>query len=72
MIRAVFLFLLVMALIGLAGKWTRPRKVGRKSAGPPIATARKCPKCGTYLIGGGPCTCSLPAEDPAKDPKANG
>lgn len=49
MIQAVILFLVAMLALAL---WGRLRPGG----GPRIAK-RKCPKCGRYLIGKGPCDC---------------
>jgi hypothetical protein len=60
MIRIVLLFLVVMAIIGLLGKWRRgnggPRVRGRGHADR-IEPAVRCPHCGTYLIGGAACDC---------------
>jgi hypothetical protein len=57
MIKGVLLFLVLMALIGVLGKLRRPA-VGRRAAEHPIEPARKCPRCGTYLIGDSDCPCS--------------
>lgn len=41
-------------LASMIGKWMRPAPPRDK--GPAIETARKCPSCGTYLIGPAPCS----------------
>jgi hypothetical protein len=47
-------FLVLMAAIALYGRLRRP-------GGPPrITTAQKCPRCGSYRIGRGPCGCGGP------------
>ena len=52
LIRIVLLFLIVIVALGMFGKLRLP---GRK----PLdrLDARKCPACGTYRIGKGPCPC---------------
>lgn len=57
MIRIAFLFLIVMALIGFLGKLRKPT-IGRRKPGKGIEPAKKCPRCGTYLIGDASCDCS--------------
>ena len=56
--KLVLLFLLVMAVIGVLGGWRtksakRLRDLGRKAR----LEAHKCPDCGRYSIGKGPCPC---------------
>ncbi len=63
MIRIALLFLIVMALIGLLGKLRMP-KIGRRKPGNAIEPARKCPKCGTYLIGDAECDCGKEGRAP--------
>jgi hypothetical protein len=63
MIRAALLFLVVMALIGLLGKY-RSKPVAKRNAEPAIESARKCPRCGTYLIGGASCDCDTKPHEP--------
>lgn len=60
MIRFVLLFLVLMAIIGLFGKWTRgggARGLQGRKRDRAIESARKCPECGTYLVGDVPCDC---------------
>lgn len=57
MIRIALLFLVLMALIGLLGKLRKPSLPGRKRENA-IEPARKCPRCGTYLIGDAECPCT--------------
>jgi len=47
-LKVVVLFLLVMMLIGMVGKLT-----GSGAKTKPLA--RKCPTCGSFVIGKGPC-----------------
>lgn len=56
MIKVVLLFLLVIGLLGMTGRFTKS-KPPEKKRGPEIESARKCPKCGTYLVGSTPCVC---------------
>ncbi len=55
MLKAVLVFLVAMALLGLVGKG-RP-KMPRAGRDPKIQAARKCPSCGAYVIGDAPCIC---------------
>ncbi len=53
LIRVILLFLVLMAALAMFGKLKLPgsrRPPGRLDA-------RKCPKCGTYRVGKGPCNC---------------
>jgi hypothetical protein len=52
------LALLVLAAVILAGAVSRWRKPPGTSSGNKIEAARKCPDCGAYLIGSGPCPCA--------------
>lgn len=47
--KIALLFLLVMAVLGIFGKLRVP--------GAARLANRKCPRCGRYRIGGGPCDC---------------
>jgi hypothetical protein len=58
MIKAVVIFLLAMAALGMAGKWRRRREPRTRSG--KVEPARKCSACGAYLIGGAPCACGRP------------
>ncbi|MDU8944027.1 hypothetical protein [Ovoidimarina sediminis] len=49
MINVVFLFLIGMAVLAIAGRF-RKRGTGGKVTG-------KCPACGRHRIGKGPCPC---------------
>ncbi len=53
MVKVVSLFLIAILALGMFGKLRLPGT--RKRRG--IKTARKCPSCGAYLIGDGPCKC---------------
>ena len=48
-VKAVLLFLLFMAVMGLIGKWRFPGATRLAEA--------KCPDCGRFRIGKGPCAC---------------
>lgn len=55
--KIITLFLVGMAVMAMFGKLKFPKvgpKLGRKLG---AVTARKCPKCGSYKIGKGPCHC---------------
>jgi hypothetical protein len=55
MIRVILIFLIVMAILGMFGRWRRPR-VPPKPRRPAVEPARKCPACGSYIVGeSGPC-----------------
>ncbi len=47
-LKIVVIFLLVMMLIGMAGKLFNPDEKPKK-------LLRKCPKCGGFIVGKGPC-----------------
>jgi len=52
-LKIVVIFLLVMMLVGMAGKLFNP------DAKPKQKLAGKCPKCGSFIIGKGACqTCA--------------
>jgi hypothetical protein len=57
MIKGALLFLVLMALIGMLGKLRKPVAGRGKPADKAIVPARKCPRCGTYLIGEADCPC---------------
>jgi hypothetical protein len=56
-IKAVSLFLIAMLALAMFGRLKMPKIKGR---GPDKKqmTAKKCPKCGSYILGKGPCACS--------------
>ncbi|WP_121067164.1 hypothetical protein [Chachezhania antarctica] len=49
-VKAVSLFLIAMVVLAMFGRLRVP---GSKK----IGAALKCPSCGSYRIGRGPCTC---------------
>jgi len=49
-IKVVMLFLIAMGVMGMFGKLRYPGKERLAQA--------KCPKCGRFRIGKGPCSCS--------------
>lgn len=49
LIKVAALFLVFMVVVGMFGKWRFP--------GQDRLAAAKCPKCGRYKIGKGPCAC---------------
>jgi hypothetical protein len=60
LLRIILIFLLVMAVIAMFGRWrTRtklpPQQKSGKIPGPVI-----CGKCGSYIIGQGDCACGAP------------
>lgn len=55
-VKAVSLFLIAMLVLAMFGRLKTPRignPLGRKK---PL-DARKCPKCGSYILAKGPCDC---------------
>ena len=52
--KGLTILLLALVLWSMASRYLRPR-VPRKPRGPAIETARKCPECGAYVLGAGPC-----------------
>ena len=56
LVKIVSLFLIGMLVLAMVGKLRIPgRKPGNRLARP-----RKCPKCGNFRIGKGPCACENP------------
>jgi hypothetical protein len=55
MLRVVIVAVLVAVVLAMIGRWTRrvPRAPGRRAVEP----ARKCPRCGSYVVAGAPCPC---------------
>jgi len=53
-IKAVILFLAFMGVLAVFGKkrTSKPKVTSKRTE-----TARKCPKCGAFKIGTGPCAC---------------
>lgn len=57
-LKIVLLFLLFMGVLAMFGRWRVPgSKTLEKLRGKARLEARKCPKCGSYRIGRGPCQC---------------
>ena len=54
-VRAVLLFLIAMAVLAMFGKLRLPSLPGMRK--PRLPAARKCPECGAYNPGKGPCPC---------------
>jgi hypothetical protein len=65
LVKSILLFLLGMALIAMIGRALFPgsvrRLVHRRSAALKPGT---CPRCGTHIIGKGPCACGAPKGTP--------
>lgn len=59
LVKAVTLFLIAMLVLGMFGKLRLPRVRGPKRK-QGIAKPGKCPTCGSYIIGAGPCRCQKP------------
>ncbi len=56
MMKVVSLFLVVMAVLALFGRLRVPRVSVRKK--PKAIDTHKCPECGAFIVGKGPCPCS--------------
>jgi hypothetical protein len=54
--RMALILIAVALLVAMLRKLTRP-KVGRSKPAPRVATARKCPACGAYVLDDQACTC---------------
>jgi hypothetical protein len=57
--RIVLVFLIFILVLGMFGKWRR-KLIGRLTGKTPqarIGRPRKCPECGKFLVGSGPCSC---------------
>jgi hypothetical protein len=55
LVKAIIIFLLLMALLGMVGNWLFPGVIKRS-----VEKRRKpanCPKCGRHMIGRGRCAC---------------
>ena len=55
--KIVFIFRAVIAVLGMFGKWRVPGSDAIKSVKRKTLDAKKCPGCGRYKIGKGPCDC---------------
>lgn len=55
MTKVVTLFLVVMAVLALFGRLRVPRVGGSRK--PKAIDSRKCPECGAFIVGKGPCPC---------------
>ncbi len=56
MMKVVSLFLVVMAVLALFGRLRVPKVGARKK--PKAIDTRKCPECGAFIVGKGPCPCT--------------
>ncbi len=57
--KVVTLFLLAMAVLAFMGRLRLP---GRKTKAPPRMKGPViCGKCGSYILGSGPCACEAPS-----------
>jgi hypothetical protein len=65
LVKTILLFLLGMVLIAMIGRALFPgavrRLFHRRTAALKPGT---CPRCGTYIIGKGPCACGAPKRKP--------
>jgi len=55
-IKAVSLFLIAILALAMFGRLKTP-KLRNPIGKPKVAAARKCKKCGSYVVGDGPCAC---------------
>ncbi|HYN45884.1 MAG TPA: hypothetical protein VES64_04255 [Allosphingosinicella sp.] len=53
-LKLLIVLVLAFVLLSMTSRYLRP-KVPPKAKGPAIETARKCPECGAYVVGAGPC-----------------
>lgn len=57
MVKAVTFFLIGIIILAMFGKLRMPKLPRRKRPEKKIAEARKCPDCGSYVLGEGACSC---------------
>jgi hypothetical protein len=58
LVKTILLFLLGMVLIAMIGRALFPNAVRRLTGRRSVALKPgTCPRCGTYIIGKGPCAC---------------
>jgi len=55
-VRVVLLFLIGILVLAMFGRLKTP-KIGVRGKRSKILKSRKCPKCGSYILGEGPCAC---------------
>ena len=61
LVKTILLFLLGMVLIAMIGRALVPNAVRRLTGRRSVALKPgTCPRCGTYIIGKGPCACGTP------------
>lgn len=57
-LKIVSLFLIVMLVLGMFGKWRlRLPRIGRRRDADKLARPTKCARCGRFLIGKEKCDC---------------
>ncbi len=57
MIKVVTVFLIGMMILALMGRLRLPKRLQNLKRGRMRLAAAKCPACGRYRIGSGPCRC---------------
>ncbi len=55
-VKLVFLFLIGIAVLAMFGRLRAP-KIGNPLRRKVSTNATKCPECGSYILGEGPCAC---------------
>jgi len=55
-VRVVLLFLIGILVLAMFGRLKTP-KISNPLKKQKILKSRKCPKCGSYILGEGPCAC---------------
>lgn len=55
--KIIILFFAFIAVLAMFGRVRMPGRLRGQGRDPDRLTARKCPKCGTFRIGRGPCPC---------------
>lgn len=61
--KIALLFLLAMGVLALVGRLRFPGAIGRRVAGRTALKTRKCPSCGSYIIGSARCPCTAKPGD---------
>lgn len=54
-VKIVSLFLIFMVVLAMFGRLRVPKIMPKRNN--KVKNAQKCPKCGSYILGKGPCAC---------------
>ncbi|WP_138465078.1 hypothetical protein [Poseidonocella sp. HB161398] len=57
MIKIVTFFLIGIAILAIFGKLRLPRLPRPRNPNAKLRAPRRCPRCGGFIVGRGPCNC---------------